>query len=96
MKKGQPKPVKQLPISPLEEAIFFRLCHVCHHLNESQAEIYQCKKCHRMLTVEPYWGAIEHKLVLGEGQEQAAAEESGDGHWENEGFASLTGLSVIW
>lgn len=35
--------------SPKLEPTYFRLCHQCLHLNESDTEVVRCERCHRAL-----------------------------------------------
>lgn len=39
--------------SPKPEPTYFRLCHRCSHLNESDVEVWRCERCQRILAAHP-------------------------------------------
>lgn len=100
MKKNRRKTASPSHASIRDEALHFRLCHVCLHLNESNVEIIQCAKCQRYLTIE---SLVEEKLAQKRGasaqdvEEQEILEEH-DAVFEGarRRGAGLWGLSVLW
>lgn len=84
-----------------EEALHFRLCHVCLHLNESEGDIQQCQKCQRYLTIENMVeqrlarrrrGAAVFNLEVDDDIEDLSEDDFG----EIPRFSGLNGLAVLW
>lgn len=65
---------------------FFRLCHHCLFLNESEREIQQCQKC------EQRFSSPEDEIFENSVEENEESEERGPPPKKT----SLTGLDVKW
>lgn len=104
MKKGQTKksdpPPAALGRPAAGEAIHFRLCHICFHLNESSSEIIRCQSCRKYLSVEPIWEYLEGRQKARQ-KRRVQDDDDEDEDEETETFTKrippiLTGLSVLW
>lgn len=101
----------KLPSRPADitsdQYLYFRLCHFCLHLNESSAEIVDCEKCKRHLTLEPLLRRmVNERGVTLDGMDEEWGHETGEE--PNEEMAAdfehlyrgatngLIGLSVFW
>jgi len=82
--------------TPGDDVLHFRLCHLCLHLNESQADIIQCERCHRYLTIE---SMVEERLRLGKRWRGGSEKSAEEGYTEDAGsdrIFGLNGLAVLW
>jgi hypothetical protein len=113
MRKGRKKPAtataareaSQRRRANLSEATYFRLCHLCLHLNESSTEIARCGRCRHSLTSDPLLHYLEQiadggddaEMELPPDEEFHAPREDGEGITvTSEGPPPLAGLSVRW
>ena len=96
----------------LDSYLFFRLCHHCLYLNESNHEVLQCDRCRRPLTVEPFVAELESQGQNPLGKKAAADDEESEGlltmgrrrdqnqyrdlNGERFPGVGLAGLSVLW
>ena len=92
------------------EVVHFRLCHICFHLNEAQAEVIQCDKCHRVFGMGG-WEESEDDDDMDASDESgtaaaaaAAAMDAADEEEElmrlpmpnRKTYSRVHGLSVLW
>lgn len=50
--KPAPDDRAALPLADGDGIAYFRLCHLCFHLNESATGVYRCERCGRILTLD--------------------------------------------
>lgn len=77
------------------EPIYFRLCHVCAHLNEADHTILTCENCNNEFSspwIENFYKEVYRKQKLRDDEEGPVSERAG----KLFPHRAITGLSVVW
>lgn len=98
--KSKPSKLKA-PIAKAasSEATYFRLCHLCFHLNEADQPIMECEECTNMLSAAPiddFYDDIFEAQTDSRRKSNEELEEERELRNSLPPDPEIKGLSVIW